>query len=241
MTRPHGASSDSDPFAITNEDCSVTYAGDTLVNASNMTTLAAQFGEPDSSPGDWSGKTITFGVTDASMVTQTYTVTTNASGLATTTAALGPNVYGVTASFAGDSWYLGCTTPTDTLVTVQDAAAKITGGGWFSQTTGRTSFGFNVIRDVTGLKGQLQVRPQGAKNRFHGNVVLTLSSSGNSGTWTGTGEWNGAAGHTFTVSVVDNGTSGKKGDTIAITIKRGSTTVLSTGVQALKGGNIVVH
>ena len=144
-------------------------------------------------------------------------------------------------SFAGDANYLGCAAATDAVVTVQDAVAKITGGGWVSQGTGNTSFGFNVISDVTGLKGQLQVRSHGGKDRFHGNVVLSLNTTGNSGTWTGTGQWNGVSGYTFTVSVVDNGTSGKKGDTIAITITNGATTIISTGVQPLKGGNIVVH
>ena len=48
-------------------------------------------------------------------------------------------------------------------------------------------------------------------------------------------------GYTFSVSVVDNGTSGKKGDTISIVIKSPTNvTVLSTsGPQPLKGGDIV--
>jgi hypothetical protein len=100
-----------------------------------------------------------------------------------------------------------------------------------------------VIQDVTGLHGQLQVRVKNGKDRFHSTSVLTLNSSGNSGTWTGTGRWDGVDGYTFTVSVVDNGTSGKKGDTISIVIKSPTNvTVFSTsGPQPLKGGNIVVH
>jgi hypothetical protein len=238
-----GASSKTEPFAINKEDCTVAYTGDILVNAANMTNLSAQFGELDSSPGDWTNKSITFTVTDASLNVQTFTAATNASGVASTPAALGPNVYSVGVSFAGDDYYLGCASSADTLVTVQAAGAKITGGGWFSQGTGRTSFGFNVISDVTGLHGQLQVRPQASKSRFHSTSVLTLNSSGNSGTWTGTGRWNGVAGYTFTISVVDNGTSGKKGDTISIVIKSPTNvTVFTTGgLQPLKGGNIVVH
>ena len=56
----YSASNDSDPFAINKEDCTLAYTGDTLVNAANMTTLSAQFGELDSSPGSWTGKSITF-------------------------------------------------------------------------------------------------------------------------------------------------------------------------------------
>jgi hypothetical protein len=164
----YAASNDSDPFSITKEDCTLAYSGDTLVNAANMTNLKAQFGEPDSSPGDWSNKLVTFTVTDASNVVQTFTATTNGSGVASAQVALGPNVYGVGVSFAGDDFYKPCQTSTDTLVTVQAANAKITGGGFVAQSTGNTYFGFNVISDVTGLHGQLQIRSKGAKNRFHG-------------------------------------------------------------------------
>ena len=239
----YAASNDSDPFAINKEDCTLSYTGDTLVNAAVLTNLKAQFGELDASPGDWSGKSVTFTVTDAALVVQTFTATTNAAGVASTVAALGPNVYAVAVSFATDAYYLGCGSSTDTLVTVQDARAKITGGGWISQGTGNTNFGFNVIRDVTGLKGQLQVRSRGGKDRFHSTSVLTLNTSGNSGTWTGTGRWNNVDGYTFTVSVVDAGTSGKKGDTISIVIKSpANATVFNTGGPSpLKGGNIVVH
>lgn len=236
-------SHDSDPFEITKEDCTLAYTGDTLVNAANMTNLKAQFGEPDTSPGDWSGKLVTFTVTDASNVVQTFTATTDVSGLASVQTPLGPNVYGVGASFAGDGFYLPCQTATDTLVTVQAANAKITGGGWVAQGTGNTNFGFNVIPDVTGLHGQLQIRSKAGKSRFHSTTVLTLSTSGNTGTWTGTGRWNGTDGYTFTISVVDNGSSGKKGDTISIVIKSPTnvTVFTTSGAQPLKGGNITVH
>jgi hypothetical protein len=237
------ASNSSSPFSIDKEDCTLAYTGDILVNAANNTTLSAQFGEPDIYPGDWSGKTVTFTVTDVALIQQTFTAQTDVLGVASTSQALGPNVYSVSVSFSGDDFYLPCATAADTLVTVQAANAKITGGGWISQGTGKTNFGFNVIRDVTGLKGQLQVRVRSGKDKFHSTSVLTLNSSGNSGTWTGTGRWNGVTGYTFTVSVVDNGTSGKKGDTISIVITSPTTlTVFTTGgPQPLKGGNIVVH
>ncbi|HLQ47904.1 MAG TPA: post-COAP-1 domain-containing protein, partial [Candidatus Dormibacteraeota bacterium] len=236
-------SNSSSPFSINKEDCTLAYTGDILVNAANPTTLSAQFGELDATHGDWTGKLVTFTVLDAALNPYgPFTASTDSSGLATTTAPLGPNVYTVSASFAGDDFYLNCAAA-DTLVTVQAANAKITGGGWISQTTGNTSFGFNVIQDVTGLKGQLQVRVKNGKDRFHSTSVLTLNSSGNSGTWTGTGRWDGITGYTFTVSVVDNGTSGKKGDTISIVIKSPAllTVFTTNGPQPLKGGNIVVH
>jgi len=239
----YAASSDSDPFVIDKEDCTIAYTGDTLVNAAAMTNLSAQFGELDATPGDWTAKTITFTVTDAASIVQTFTAMTNAAGVASTPVALGPNDYSVGVSFAGDDFYLPCASAADTLVTVSAGEAQITGGGWISQDGGRTSFGFNAGADGTGLHGELQVSDKNGKDRFHGASVLTLDSSGNSGTWTGTGRWDGVDGYTFTVAVVDNGTSGKKGDTISIVIKDPTdVTVFTTGgPQPLKGGNIVVH
>ncbi|MCA1702306.1 MAG: hypothetical protein LC808_03140, partial [Actinobacteria bacterium] len=177
--------------------------------------------------------------------TQTFNATTNASGHAETTPALGSNVYGVSVAFAGDDYYKSCATATDTLVTVQSAASKVTGGGWISIGTGKTHFGFNAIPEAGGLfKGQFQLRSNNGKNKFHGNTVTTLSSSGNTATWTGTGYWNRTSGYKYTISVVDNGSSGsKKADTITITIKSPSnvTVYTTSGSQVLKGGNITVH
>ncbi len=236
-------SSDTKPFAINKEDCTLAYTGDLLVNSSTSTVLSAQFGESDASPGNWNGKVVDFAVTDASLVTTHYAATTNALGQATTTVPLAANVYAVSVSFVTDAYYNACSTPADSIVTVQSAAAKITGGGWTSVSTGRTSFGFNVFSDVGGLRGQLQVRSNNGKNRFHSTSVTTFVYGANSGTWTGSGRWNGVSGYTFTISVVDNGTSGKRGDTISIVIKSPANVVVFTtgGAQVLKGGNIVVH
>jgi hypothetical protein len=238
-------SSDSDPFSITKEDCTLKYSGDILVPPATMSNLAADMGEPDSSLGDRSNKTVTFTVIDSALNTQTFSATTDASGHASITVPLFAGVYGVSASFAGDDYYNACSTPTDTLVTVEAAAAKVTGGGWISIFTGRTSFGFNAIPQAGGLfSGQFQLRSNNGKNRFHGNVVTNLSSSGNTATWSGTGDWNGQPGYTFTISVVDNGSSGsKKLDTISITITSPTNAVVYTtgGAQVLKGGNVTVH
>ena len=74
-------------------------------------------------------------------------------------------------------------------------------------------------------------------------MTAVTGATGNSATWTGTGYWNGLSGYKYTISVVDRGTSAKKGDTVDITIKSPSNTTVYTtnGAQTLKGGNIVVH
>ncbi|HEX6878206.1 MAG TPA: post-COAP-1 domain-containing protein, partial [Nocardioidaceae bacterium] len=241
-------SSDSDPVTVLKEDCTLAYTGDTLVAPLAQTRLRAQLGESDDYPGDWSGKLVTFTVTDSALATRTYTATTNGSGAAEVAASLNADVYGVSVGFAGDGYYNPCATPTDTIVTVAAAGSKVTGGGWISNSVGRTSFGFNAIPQTDGsFKGQLQVRSNSGKNTFHGNVVTGLVSlTSNSVRWTGTGRWNGVTGFTFVVTVVDNGSSGsKKADTIDLQIYRTgdpSHPALSTlGAQVLKGGNITVH
>lgn len=239
------ASSDTDSVTLAKEDSTLAYSGGTLVAPMSSTTLSATLGELDSTLGDLSNKTVVFTVTDSNMVTQTFSATSNASGVASVTVPLASGVYAVKAEFAGNDYYLGSATAADTLVTVQAAGAKVTGGGWTSISTGRTSFGFNVIPEATGFKGQFQLRAKADKAKFHGNTAINLVVSGNTARWTGGGKWNGTAGYTFQVSVVDNGASGgKKGDTIKVVIKNPSgTVVFTTGSMpvTLKGGNITIH
>ncbi len=236
------SSTSSDDITITKEDCTLTAPLTIQSSASGNTTLTATLGEPDSSLGDRAGKTISFSGTDGTGPVGPYTGTTDSAGVVNVSVALAEGVYALSASFAGDPYYKGCQTTVDTIVTVAPAQFKVTGGGWISQGTGRTSFGFNAKSDVTGLRGQIAIRTS-SKARFHGNTVLTLTGSGNTATWTGTGKWNGVAGYKFTATVVDNGTSGKRGDTISLVVKTsgGSTVFTTGGANPLKGGNIVVH
>jgi len=194
-------------------------------------------------PTNISGHTGDASITNAAVTAGTYTL-----------AESGPTGYTASAwsctggTLTGSSLVLAAGATASCSITntfaVQSTSAKITGGGWISQQTGNTSFGFNVIRDVTGLKGELQVSVKDGLDGFHSTSVLTLNmTSANSGTWTGTGRWDGVDGYTFSVSVVDNGTSGKQGDTISIVIKSPTnvTVFTTSGPQPLMGGNIVVH
>lgn len=242
----NAASADSDPFAILKEDCTLVYSGATTVLPLANTNLSAYLGEPDASLGDLSGKTVTFTVVDSSLVAQTFNAVTNAAGYATTSQALPANVYGVSVAFSGDDYYNGCGTAGETLVTVQAAGSKVTGGGWFVNGT-RANFGLNLIPQAGGLwKGQLQLQVTNTKSRFHGSTAISaVSLAPNKVRWSGTGRWNGVAGFTFEVTVVDNGTSGKKGDTIDIKVyptgSPGSPVYTSSGASPLKGGNLVVR
>jgi Bacterial Ig domain/PKD domain len=147
-------------------------------------------------------------------------------------------VYTITVTVTDDDTGVGTA---EVFVVISDKTVKVTGGGWIAN-GGRHSFGFVAKEDAAGLRGQIQVRAP-AKGRFHGNVVLSLSGTGNTATWTGTGAWNGSAGYRYSVTVVDNGNGGKKAapDTISITIRTpGGTAVVSTN-GPLKGGNITIH
>ena len=232
-----------DNITITKEDCTLTAPLDIQSSAAGNTSLTATLGEPDSSVGDLSGKTISWSGIDAGgAAVGPFTASTNSAGLATAQVPLPEGVYALTASFSGNAYYLGCQATNATVVAVAPVNFKVTGGGWISQGTGKTAFGFNAKQDVSGLRGQLQIRTSN-KTEFHGNVVLTLSGTANTATWTGTGKWNGVTGYKFEVSVVDNGTSGKKGDTISIVVRAPNNSVVFTtsGASPLKGGNIVVH
>jgi hypothetical protein len=230
---------------VSREDCTLTYGGDILVPALANTKLAADLGEPDLSLGDRSGKLITFTVTDSAGNVQTLNAITDASGRAQASVPLAADVYAVSASFAGDVFYMPCQTlPPDAIVTVTAAAAKVTGGGWISAQS-RTNFGFNLIPQAGGLfKTQFQLRARNNKSTFHATVVNSVTqSASNSVSWSGTGTWLNQTGCAYQITVVDRGSSrSKKTDTIAITITCGATVVYSTsGPQPLKGGNITVH
>ncbi|MEA2578426.1 MAG: hypothetical protein QOD78_2014, partial [Chloroflexota bacterium] len=148
-------------------------------------------------------------------------------------------VYTITVTVTDDD---GGTGSAEVMAIISDNTVKVTGGGWITATSGRYSFGFVAKPDTAGLQGQIQVRTPG-KGRFHGNVVLTLSGTGNTAAWTGTGKWNGVNGYQYSVSVVDNGNGRKKAtdDTISITVRTSAGVVVFSVSGSLKGGNITVH
>jgi Tol biopolymer transport system component len=238
-------SSDSDPFSVLKEDCTLTYSGDTLVQPLTNTRLAADLGEFDASLGDRSAKPITFTLTGSAGNVQTFTAATDGSGHAEASIPLAADAYSASASFAGDDFYHSCSTPAlQIIVTVQDAGAKVTGGGWI-RSQSRTNFGFNLIPQSGGtFKTQFQLRAHKDLGKFHASIVTSVRQlAPNSVSWSGTGTWLTRSGCSYQVTVVDRGSSGsKKGDTIGITIICGSTNVYATGaVQQLSGGNITVH
>jgi hypothetical protein len=181
----------------------------------------------------------------------THTCSSNWGDGTTTTGTVASGVCSGSHTYGSDGVWTITVTATDDdgapgsdsiMVTTTSASDKVTGGG-FITTDGRTSFGLVAKGSTGGYSGQIQVRAPG-KHRFHGKTVTSLTVSGNTASWSGTGTCDGTSGYTFQVTVQDNRNGGgKKGtaDTFAVTIKNSSgATVFSTS-GALKGGNITVH
>ena len=240
----HAASSATGTLTVTKEDCTLAYTGDTQVAAGQATTLRAQFGELDATKGDWSGKPTAFSLTGAAGQPVTGTsATTGADGSAQGSLVLAPDVYAVTAAFAGDSHYTACSSQGADLLVVADAAAKVTGGG-FLTSGGRVSFGFNASSTPAGPAGQLQLRA-GGRDRFHGDAVTSLAVNGSTATWTGSGRWNGVAGASFTVTLQDGRSGGARrgsaADTLSVQVRNAAGAVVLGASGELKGGNLTVH
>ena len=77
---------------------------------------------------------------------------------------------------------------------------------------------------------------------FHGDAVTSLSVTGNTGSWSGTGAWDHIPGYRFTATVSDGGTGrSASANTIRMTITAPNGAVVASFSGPLKGGNIVVH
>jgi hypothetical protein len=127
------------------------------------------------------------------------------------------------------------------LVAVERAAGKVAGGGWL-RSQGRISFGFVVRADAGGLHGELQVHA--GKHDFHGTTVTHLVTAENTAGWTGSGRWDGDAGYTYEVHVVDNRNGADPNaepDTFEIRIRDASGELVFSAAGALSGGNVRVH
>jgi Putative Ig domain len=120
-------------------------------------------------------------------------------------------------------------------IALPTATTSVSGDGRFNSGAGRVDF---ELSDDT----VLLVQSRGAKKFTFNGDVDSIVGAGNSATMTGTGTYNGVAGYTFSISVVDNGTPGSLVDTIDVVIRDAAgVVVFSTGrPELLKPGNIIV-
>ena len=230
--------SDSMTLTVTNAVPTVTITAPTL-GATSPTgvpvTLTATTGDPGSNdtrtcsiawgdgstgPGTMSAGTCsgTHSYTAAGSPTITVTVTDDDGGVATATRSIT-----VTST----------TTPPPT-----PEKLKVTGGGWLKKGDDKVKFAFVAKSKGTAFAGKLNVRFQ--KDKFKGKTVSSLSVSGKTATWSGTGLWNGKKGYTFTVEVVDAAKKSKK-DSFSITIKSSNGSTAFTVTGSIQKGQIVIH
>ena len=229
------ATTDTAALTVTNANPSVSItspADASVFNTGATVNVSATFTDAGSNDThtcliDWGDSSSSAGVVSSGTCTGSHSY-----------AAIG--VYTITVTVTDDD---GGSGSDSVMVVISDASVKVTGGGWIAPGGGRYTFGFVAKGDAPSFQGQIQIRAPG-RHRFHGDVVLNLAASGNAATWTGTGRWDGAGGYSFEVSVVDNRDGGgKKGtpDTISITVRDGSGSIVLSASGPLKGGNIKVH
>jgi hypothetical protein len=109
----YGPSSDSDAFTITHEETTLTYTGPTVILTGGTMSVTATLLEDGSVPPSPFGQTVTFALDG-----QTCNGTTDAAGHVgcsiNVTGSLGPKT--ITATFAGDNYYLGSSDSADVVV-----------------------------------------------------------------------------------------------------------------------------
>jgi hypothetical protein len=118
---------------------------------------------------------------------------------------------------------------------VDATTVKVSGQGRFGS-DGDGQVMFSLSNDAVRLE-----RIRGQRFAFAGDVA-SISGAGKAATLRGTGAWNGEAGYTFELSVVDNASWGRLEDTIDVVIRdpAGATVFTSGGRQVLKQGDVVV-
>ncbi len=109
----YGPSSDSAPFTITKEETTLTYTGPTVILTGGTMNVTATLLEDGSVPPSPFGQTVTFALDG-----QTCSGTTDAAGhvgcAINVSGSLGPKT--ITATFAGDDYYLGSSDSADVVV-----------------------------------------------------------------------------------------------------------------------------
>lgn len=130
-------------------------------------------------------------------------------------------------------------TATPRTVTLRIAPAPtgliVTGQGNFNTRDGQVTFALS--NDTVSM-----VKSRGTPFTFDGDVD-SVTGSGNTATLTGTGMYKGVAGYTFSITVVDQGSAGKKQrDTIAVVIRNPSGAIVfsTSRPEGMKPGEIVI-
>ena len=126
-------------------------------------------------------------------------------------------------------------------VTLSDDVGAMLGIGQISGAS-RVTFTFFARQAPTGAeRGWLTLaasRPRGFPNTFVAVGFDEVVFLGTAVRFTGTGWWNGHAGHTFLVESSDNGEPGTGRDTFAVTVRNPQGVVVLQASGLLSAGNV---
>lgn len=143
------------------------------------------------------------------------------------------------------SYVGGVSVGTSPVVYVQsvrpDAYGAITGGGWFTASTGRDSFGFvgQVLKNGT-IKGSVEFQDHGKKVNMKSSALdWVYASSAEKGYISGTCTLNGQGTHRFFLEVADRGEPGTS-DSLKVWVYDAEGTLLWSYESVLDGGNIQI-
>jgi hypothetical protein len=225
----------SSAFTINHEDSTLAYHGPTEGTRGETITLRADLGEPDSSLGDRSAKTITF-----TLGTQTATGTTDQDGvaMASMTLAQSAGQYPLRAEFAGDQFYTASST--ETIFTIFETAtgAEVEGKGRIPVPGGEAKFLIDVDSDPDHNQGNVHYLDNIRGVNMHSLQITGVIFSGNTAIIEGTAKVNSQPGYTFSIRVEDNGPSG---DRLFITIYNSSGNTFYNEGGTLTKGDITVR
>lgn len=203
------------------------------VNVGSTVNLAASFSDPGSNDThtctvDWGDGTVEAGTITAGSCTAGHSY----GSLSVPT---------ITVTVTDDD---GGSGSDEIMLIVTSKSAKVTGGGFlFDGFDRRVNLGLVAKSGPDGLEGQIQVRIH-KSHKFHGTNVDSLTASGKTVTWTGSGRRDGQDGYRYEATVEDRGNGkSKKGqpDLFSITIYDAVGNIVYQTSGGLEGGNLKVH
>lgn len=127
----------------------------------------------------------------------------------------------------------GETASSEILIQVTAGSSSVTGAGHIPAGTKKANFGLDVSSTLGMASGTLRYHDHATKTRVDSSSISSVSRSGNSAVIRGSCSVDKREGFTFTVEVVDNGSSG---DTFSITVSNGY-----SASGTLTGGDIDVN
>ncbi|MEN8908409.1 MAG: post-COAP-1 domain-containing protein [Clostridiales bacterium] len=230
---------------ITEENTSILYDGNYLVENSTLVNLSAiVIEEDDGELGDLTNASVDFEVSlvnsdGTSTPINTYNAPCNELGEAIKQVDLEPGVYSIVAKIKDNGYYEESET-TAMCVVYDPNGGKATGGGWISEDSNKSNFGFNVKYKNGLATGNLEFQSKESDINLKSEQIDWLVINGNEASFQGTGTIKNMDGeYTFRINCIDSSV-----EKFTIKIWEGTDTEVDPIYKALNvelgGGNIKV-